>query len=385
MEFYLIGLLATTQGTDHIHRTHEDHHGNELTQSEYLMIVKIVNCHCDDRPGEFEDRGYMHGSRLQPTIIDIHRDESGRTGNEGEVHPLSIRRYTETHSPVRNQDEPDSDDTGRESESEHRDDFRMVIIQEVFREIGRCAPCSCSTKRVESSEDLLLSIGCHRDAMREGDEVSSNESKTDKEVGKFWNFFFPENHREPYCKNWLELLYQYRNREGDESNRSERHREEECSDHSWEERDREDWGFFFFREVCLFVCPQGKRCDDEKSENMLEEDECGRRKSIEWTADESIESPEGCSDDDEERSEVHMKDIELLDWCCWSGFFLRSYTWLIWFISFLCIRHPEWNDPFSVALRRTKGSRESETWILTQKGCTGYHSVQNDETRVLFR
>ncbi len=341
MEFYLIGLLPTTERTHHVHRAHEDDHSDELIQSEYLMIIVIINCYSNDRPSEFENRGDMDGRRLQPTIVDIHRDESGRTGNEGEVHPLSIRRYAETHSPFRNQDESDSDDRGSECESKHRDDFGMMVMEEIFRKIGRCAPCSCSTKRVESSEDLLLSIGCHRDTMREGDEVSSNESKTDKEVGKFWNLFFPENHREPYCKNWLELLDEDRDREGDESNRSERHREEECSYHSWEERNSEDWVFFFFREVCLPIRSHGKWGNDKESENMLEEDECGRRKSIEWTADESIESPEGCSDDDEERSEVHMKDIELLDWCCWSGFFLRSYTWLIWFISFLCIRHPE--------------------------------------------
>ena len=232
MEFYLIGLFPTTERTHHIHRTHQADHRDELTQGKYLMIEEIINCHCDDRPGEFEDRGYMHGSRLQPTIVDIHRDESGRTGDKCEIHPLSIRRYTEARSPVRNQDKPYSNDTGSEGESEHRDNFGMMVMEEIFREIGRRAPCGSSAESIECSKDLLLSIGCHGDAMREGDEVSSDEGKSDKKIGEFWNLFFPENHREPYCKNWLELLDEDRNREWDESNCSECHREEECSYHS---------------------------------------------------------------------------------------------------------------------------------------------------------
>ena len=174
----------------------------------------------------------MHGSRSESTIIDIHRDESRRTSNKSEVHPLSLRRYSEARSPLGNQDESHGNDTGRESESEHRDHLRMMIIQEVFRKIGRHTPCGSSTECIQSCEDLFLSVRSHGDTMWEGDEISSNQCKSDKNIGAFRNLFFSEDHRESYSKNGLEFLDENRDGERDESNCPECHREEECSDHS---------------------------------------------------------------------------------------------------------------------------------------------------------
>ena len=218
--------------SDRIHRTDEYCHRDILTHGEDRIVDEIIDEYRDDRPSELENRRDVYGSRLQSSIVDIHRDESSRTGDREEIEPLRLCRESESSSPFRDQEESHSDNDGSEGESEHRDHFGVMISEEILREIGRYSPGSSSTESVEGCIYFLLSVWCHRDSIRKGDEISCDECERDKEIGEWWNFLFPDNHRSTYRENWLELLDEDRDREGDESNGSERHREEECPDHT---------------------------------------------------------------------------------------------------------------------------------------------------------
>ena len=292
---------------DGIHRTDEHCHRDILTHGKDRIIDEIIDEYRDDRPSELENRRDVYGSRLQSSIVDIHSDESSRTGDREEIEPLRLCREPESSSPVGDQEESDSDNHGSEGKSEHRDDFWVMVSEEILREIGRYSPGSSGTESVEGCEDFLLSVWCRRDSMRKGDEISRDEGERDKEIGEWWDSFLPDNHRSTYRENWLELLDEDRDGEGDESNRSECHSEEKCPDHSWEERDREYRTFLSRSEGHILPGSIGKREDQEKSENMLEKNEGRWRKSVEWTSEESVDSPESSCDNDEERSEIHEK------------------------------------------------------------------------------
>ena len=100
----------------------------------------------------------MYGSRLEPTIVDVHSDESSRTCDSSEIEPLSARRYAEVSSPLRDDEESHTDDSCRECEPHHRDNLWMVILQEVLREVGGCSPCGGCSECVECCSEFALSI-----------------------------------------------------------------------------------------------------------------------------------------------------------------------------------------------------------------------------------
>jgi len=159
----------------HVHRADEYCHRDILCHTEHCMIYEVVYQDRYDRPGEFEDSGDMHGSRLESTIVDVHSDESSRTRDSSEVEPLRARWYTEVSSPLRDDEESRSDDGCCERELHHRDNLWMVILEKVLREVGGCSPCSCRSERVECCCELLLSIRSCRYTMRKCYIVSSDE------------------------------------------------------------------------------------------------------------------------------------------------------------------------------------------------------------------
>ena len=90
-----------------------------------------------------------------------------------------------------------------------------------------------------------------------------------------------DDHSESNREYRLELLYQDRDGEWDESYSSECCREEECTDDAREKRDREECRDFSAGEVCSLICSYSEDGDEEESYEMLEKYECRRRKSIE--------------------------------------------------------------------------------------------------------
>lgn len=287
----------------HIHRSYEDRHGDILWEAKYCIIYEVVDDDCDDRPRKLEDRWDVNGSRLESAIVDIHSDESSRARDREEIEPLGRGRYAKSISPLRDDEESESDDEHRDTKSEHRDDFWVVIFQEVFREIGRTSPCSSSTEGAEGCEDLFLSVGSCRDSVWESHEVACDERESNEEVWESWDLLMSDDHSESDSEYGLELLYQDCDREWDESYRSECCREEECPDDAWQERDREECCDFSSREIRSLIRSYREYSDKDKSDQVFEKYECRRRESVEWAAEESIDCPESSCDDDEKWSE----------------------------------------------------------------------------------
>ncbi len=154
----------------HVHSTDEDYSREILAWREESAIGHVVHDDRHDRPGELEDRRDVYWHRAQSTVVDIHSEESSRERDREEIEPLFHHGYSESLCPSRDEDESDPDHEHRESKSEHRDDFGMVVFEEVFREIGRCSPCCSGDERVEYG--FALTRWSHGDTVRERDEVS---------------------------------------------------------------------------------------------------------------------------------------------------------------------------------------------------------------------
>ncbi len=287
----------------HVHRPYEDCHSDVLRQAKYLMIHEVVDDDGDDRPRELEDRRDVDGSRLESAVVDVHGDESSRTRDREEIEPLSRCRYAKSISPLRDDEEPKPDDEHSDTKSEHRDDFWMVIFQEIFREVGRASPRCSSTEGAEGGEDLLLSVWCRRDSVWEGDEVACDERERDEEIRQTWYLLMSDDHGYSDREYRLELLYEDRDREGDESHRSECCREKKRPDDAREERDGEECRDFSAGEVCSLIRSYREYGDEDKSDQVLEEYERRRREPVEWATQESIDCPECSCDDDEKWSE----------------------------------------------------------------------------------
>lgn len=287
----------------HVHGSYEDCHSEVLRQAKYRIIHEVVDDDRDDRPCELEDCRDVDGSRLESAVVDVHGDESSRTRDREEIEPLSRCRYAKSISPLRDDEEPKPDDEHGDTKSEHRDDFWVVIFEKVFREIGRASPCSSSTERAEGSEDLFLSVWCRRDSVWEGDEVACDECECDEEIGETRDLLMSDDHGDSDRKYWLELLYEDRDREWDESYGSECCREEKCPDDAREEWDGEECRDFSAREIRSLIRSYSEYGDEDESYKVLEKYERRRRKSVEWATQESIDCPESSCDDDEKWSE----------------------------------------------------------------------------------
>lgn len=192
------------------------------------MIDEVVDDDSDDRPRELEDRRDVDGSRLESAIVDVHSDESSRTCDREQVEPLGRGRYAKFISPLWDHEKSESDDEHRDTKSEHRDDFWVVIFEKIFREIGRASPRGSSTEGTECGEDLFLSVWSRRDSMWEGDEVACDERERDEEIRQTWDLLMSDDHGDSDREYRLELLYEDGDGEWDESYRSECCREEEC-------------------------------------------------------------------------------------------------------------------------------------------------------------
>lgn len=267
------------------------------------MIHEVVDDDRDDRPREFEDRRDVDGSRLESAVVDVHSDESSRACDREEVEPLSRGWYAKSISPLRDDEETEPDDEHGDTESEHRDDFWVVIFEKVFREIGRASPRRSRTERAECGEYLFLSVGSRRDSLWERHEVACDEGECDEEIRQTWDLLMSDDHGDSDREYRLELLYQDRDGEWDESYRSECCREEKCSDDAREEWDREECCDFSAGEIRSLIRSYSEYGDEEESYEMLEKYKRRGRQSIEWATQESIDCPECSCDDDEKWSE----------------------------------------------------------------------------------
>ncbi len=283
----------------HIHRSYEDCHSDILRYTKYRIIHEVVDDDGDDRPRELEDRRDVDGSRFESAIVDIHSDEPSRARDREEIEPLGRGRYAKSISPLRDDEEPKPDDEHRDTKSEHRDDFWVMIFQEIFREIGRASPCSSGTEGTEGSEDLFLSVGRRRDPLWERHEVTCDERQRDEEVRETRYLLMSDDHGDSDREDRLELLYQDRDGEWDESYRSECCGEEKCPDDAREERDGEECRDFSAREIRSLIRSYSEDGDEDESDKVLEKYKRRGRKSVEWATQESIDCPESCGDDDE--------------------------------------------------------------------------------------
>lgn len=293
---------------DSIHRTHEYRHRDVLPECKYGSIDEVVRDDSNNRPGEFEDGGDVHGSWLESTVVDVHRDESSWTSDSKKIEPLGCYWYSERCSPVRDDDDTNRDDDCCECKSSHRNHFGIMILEEIFRKIGWTPPGSSCTESIECSEELFFSIWSKRYSTRKRHKVSSTKCESNEKIRELWDFLMSDNDSKTYCKYWLEFLYQDSHTKGDIVYLCERHREKESSNNSREERDSEDGTLFFWSKVYLPIGLPRKWGNEDKSENMLKKYERRGWESVEWTTKEAVDSPECRSDDDKKRWKRHTMD-----------------------------------------------------------------------------